>query len=420
MPRTLKKSLTAGFTLIELLVVIAIIGLLASIVLTSLSSARGKGGDAKVQTQLKQLYTLVEKDYAASGNYSTAFSGANTLVNTGSYAAMQTALGSGNLTAVTSGTPVSAYALYGKLSSDPSLYYCIDSTGSVKPNAPAANSVTCSGASVSGQQPYTSPGTYSWTAPAGVTSVSVVAVGGGGGGYQTWANTGGSGGGLGWKNNIAVTPGQSYTVVVGAGGSSNGGVGGNSYFINASTVEGCGGGNASSGANTSCANANGYGGGYVGDGGGAGGYASNYQGGGGAGGYSGTGGAQRMAAAGGSGGGAGGDYYSSTYGTGAGGGVGILGIGTTGTRHYTPWSGFYAAGSGNGGGGEGGSGGETGYYGENPWSSMNQCSSSGCIRGGNYGGGGGGAGTSWGGGPGGSGAVRIIWGTGRSYPSAAN
>ena len=33
---------------------------------------------------------------------------------------------------------------------------------------------------------------------------------------------------------------------------------------------------------------------------------------------------------------------------------------------------------------------------------------------------GGGGGTSWGGGNGGSGAVRIIWGTGRSYPSNAN
>src|SRR3989344_5230709 len=228
MPRTLQKgpaprarSAFSGFTLIELLVVIAIIGLLASIVLTSLSSARGKGGDAKVQTQVKQLYTLVEKDYAASGNYSTAFSGANTLVNTGPYAAMQTALGSGNLTAVTSGTPVSAYALYGKLSSDPSLYYCIDSTGSVKPTAPAADSVTCAGANVSGEQPYTSPGTYSWTAPAGVTSVSVVAVGGGGGGGYQWSYHGGAGGGLGWKNNIAVTPGQSYTVVVGNGGAAN-------------------------------------------------------------------------------------------------------------------------------------------------------------------------------------------------------
>ena len=77
---------------------------------------------------------------------------------------------------------------------------------------------------LNGQVAYTTPGTYSWTAPAGVTSVCVVCVGGGGSGaWQTNAISpqGGSGGGLGWKNNIAVTPGQTYTVVVGAGGAAD-------------------------------------------------------------------------------------------------------------------------------------------------------------------------------------------------------
>jgi hypothetical protein len=32
-----------------------------------------------------------------------------------------------------------------------------------------------------GQQEYTTPGTYTWTVPAEVTSISVVCVGGGGG-----------------------------------------------------------------------------------------------------------------------------------------------------------------------------------------------------------------------------------------------
>ncbi|MDP3645700.1 MAG: prepilin-type N-terminal cleavage/methylation domain-containing protein, partial [bacterium] len=59
-----------GFTLIELLVVIAIIGLLASIVLASLNTARKKSRDARRQADLKQLQNALEL-YAndQGGNY---------------------------------------------------------------------------------------------------------------------------------------------------------------------------------------------------------------------------------------------------------------------------------------------------------------------------------------------------------------
>ncbi len=64
-----KQQTTAGFTLIELLVVIAVIGLLASVVMASLSSARAKARDARRLADLKQISLAIELFYDANGYY---------------------------------------------------------------------------------------------------------------------------------------------------------------------------------------------------------------------------------------------------------------------------------------------------------------------------------------------------------------
>jgi type II secretion system protein G len=58
-----------GFTLIELLVVIAIIGILSSVVLASLNSARSKARDAKRMSDINQMIKAIEMYYNDYGYY---------------------------------------------------------------------------------------------------------------------------------------------------------------------------------------------------------------------------------------------------------------------------------------------------------------------------------------------------------------
>lgn len=67
---------TNGFTLIELLVVVAIIGLLATIVVGSLNTARGRAGDARVKANLASLRNQAELFYTVNGNYGADYAAA--------------------------------------------------------------------------------------------------------------------------------------------------------------------------------------------------------------------------------------------------------------------------------------------------------------------------------------------------------
>lgn len=69
------ESNKKGFTLIELLIVIAIIGILSSIVLVSLSSARQRAKDAERKADLHSIQLALESYYAQNGTYVIAGSG---------------------------------------------------------------------------------------------------------------------------------------------------------------------------------------------------------------------------------------------------------------------------------------------------------------------------------------------------------
>lgn len=297
-----------------------------------------------------------------------------------------------------------------------SVFSSVANTTKIVPNG----GVSAATASQYGEVEYPIAGTYSWVVPAGITSVSAIAVGGGGAGNAgSTYNGGGGGGALRYINSMSVTPGETLTIVVGAGGAATASnvssAGGESSISRGATKLLFAGGGAAAaaaavtgglGATAGSTVGGSIGGGNGGNGGN--GNSATGAGGGGAGGYSGVGGvggnalAAGAAPTSGSGGGGGGGSDDG-YGQG-GGGVGLYGLGTDGA------AGAYnsvvnTAGMGGSGGGNGGM-------------FRNDAN-----KGGMYGGGGGGMDAAWAANNsnGGGGAVRIIWKTSgandRSFPS---
>ncbi len=114
-----------GFTLIELLVVIAIIGILASVVLASLNSARDKGSDAAIKSTVNNARPQAELYYDSNNRtYTTVCaSGTNNIAQLVSGA---TSAGSAAVECADSAT---AWAFQAQLKSNTAQYYCVDNTG---------------------------------------------------------------------------------------------------------------------------------------------------------------------------------------------------------------------------------------------------------------------------------------------------
>lgn len=65
----MKRKGDQGFTLIELLVVISIIGMLSSIVLASVNTARLRAKDTAIKSSMLQLRLLHQQSFATRGDY---------------------------------------------------------------------------------------------------------------------------------------------------------------------------------------------------------------------------------------------------------------------------------------------------------------------------------------------------------------
>lgn len=148
-----------GFTLIELLVVVAIIGILASVVLSSLNTARAKGANAAIKANLANVRAQAElvydslspNGYGTAANASSctsptanslfATSTPNTTVVNNAVGAAISASGGTSFCGSTTAAWVASVQL--KVAEGSNTHWCVDSTGVSAGKAAVASGTAC-------------------------------------------------------------------------------------------------------------------------------------------------------------------------------------------------------------------------------------------------------------------------------------
>jgi len=376
----------SSFTLIELLVVIAIVGILAGILIVSMTGATNNANDARRKADINQIV----KELLIYNTSNPAYPIETCSIGSNCSTALNTILGN----AVNMKDPKGTFYTY---SSTDGISFTVSATLS-NSNTYTYNSASSKYASNAGSSCIsgggltctetingaytinkytlsgTTTGTFNWVVPIGVTQAEVLVVAGGGAGGNYYGGGGGAGG-LVYTSNKSVTPGSSIEVVVGAGGlgvTGPGGIGENSKFSDIIALGGGGGGYSNNAYATEGGSGGGGGGyGYItggaasqptsssggyGNAGGAGGSGVKSSGGGGGAGSAGSAGSGSVSGAGGSG-----KAYSITgtslyYAAGGGGGseggtAGLGGSSIGGNGSATGVGSAGTAGTGSGGGG---------------------------------------------------------------------
>ena len=143
-PSKMQRGHLRGFTLIELLVVIAIIGILSAVVLASLNTARSKGSDAAVKSNLSTIQSQAALDYDGNGSsYGTTAvatstitatiaagggtSGSSPLFTDPTVTSAINQIVSTGLKSVTYGSTATTFVVAAPLQTGG--YWCVDSTG---------------------------------------------------------------------------------------------------------------------------------------------------------------------------------------------------------------------------------------------------------------------------------------------------